>query len=87
MTTVITASVRTERTGRDEDPPGPDDLPLRAFRHGERRHARIGPAGWPGRGVQITQLITRPSQLGFGQQPQVGLGPLVTRPPSLHLSY
>jgi hypothetical protein len=75
-----------ERAGRNEDPPSPDDLPLRAFRGGERRHTPIRPAVRPGRGIQATQLITRPPQLGLGQQPQVGLGPLVAHPPSLHLA-
>ena len=66
--------------------PDPDDPPLRALRGGERRHARIRPLARPGRGIQTTQLITRPPQLDLGQQPQVGLGPLVAHPPSLHLA-
>jgi hypothetical protein len=75
-----------ERAGHDEDPPSPDNLPPRAFRDRERRHTPIRPAVRPGRGIQTTQLITRPPQLGLGQQPQVGLGPLVAHPPSLHLA-
>jgi hypothetical protein len=45
--------------GRDEDPPGPDDLPLCALRSGERRHARIAAIIRPDRGIQATQLIRR----------------------------
>jgi hypothetical protein len=43
--------ILVERTGRDEDPPGPDDLPLRSLRDGER-HARMGPVVPRGRGIQ-----------------------------------
>ena len=70
-----------ERAGRNEDLPGPDDLALRALRGGKRRHARIGPDVRPGGGIEATQLIARPPQLGLGPQPQVGLGP-ARRPPS-----
>ena len=73
-----------ERAGRNQDRPGPDDLALRALRGGKRRHARIGPDVRPGSGIEATQLIARPPQLGLGSQPQVGLGPLVAHPPSLH---
>ncbi len=73
-----------EHPGRDQDPRGPSDLPLRALRGGERRHARIGPHIGPGRGIQGTQPTTRLPQYGLGQQPQVGLGPLIAHPPSLH---
>ena len=65
-----------ERAGRNEDPPGPDDLPLSALRGGERRHARIGPDVRPRGGIEDTQLIPAP-QLGLGPQTQVGLGPLI----------
>jgi hypothetical protein len=57
--------ILVEHAGRDEDPPGPADLPGRALRDRERRHARIGP-GVLGRGIEATQLITRPPQLGLG---------------------
>jgi hypothetical protein len=48
-------------------------------------HARFGPDVL-GRDIEAAQLITRPPQLGLGQQPQVGLGPFVAHPPSLHRS-
>jgi hypothetical protein len=70
--------------GRDEDPPGPDDLPLRALRGAERRHARIGAVIRPDRGIQATQSIRRLPQLDLGPQSQVGLGPLVTHASRVH---
>ena len=76
--------ILVEHASRDEDPPGPyDNFPPRDLRSSERRHARIGPDVL-GRDVEAAQLITRPPQLGLGQQPQVGLGPFVAHPPSLH---
>jgi hypothetical protein len=59
--------VLVEHAGHDEDPPGPPDLPQRALRGRERRHARIRPDVRPRRGIQTTQPITRPPQLGLGQ--------------------
>ena len=76
--------ILVEHAARDEDLRGPSDLPLRALRGGERRHARIGPHVSPGRGIHSTQLTTCLPQHGLGQQPQVGLGPLIAHPPSLH---
>jgi hypothetical protein len=76
--------VPVQRSSRGEDPAGPGDPPVRAFRNPERCHARIGRLVRPGRGIQTTQLITRPPQLGLSQQPQVALGPLIAHPPSLH---
>ena len=75
--------ILVQRTGRDQDPTGPDDLPQRAFQGG-MLDARIGPAVRPGRGIKVTQPITRPPQLGLGQQPQIGFGPLLAHAPSLH---
>ena len=77
--------ILVEHASRDKDPPGPYDFPRRALQSSERRHARIGPDVL-GRDVEAAQLITRPPQLGLGQQPQVGLGPFVAHPPSLHRS-
>jgi hypothetical protein len=48
-----------EHAGRNEDPPGLDDLPQRTFRGGVL-HARSGPAVRPGCGIKITQLLTSP---------------------------
>jgi hypothetical protein len=74
---------QVERARRDEDPPGPGDRPQRALRGGVL-HARTGRAVRPGSGIKVTQLITRPPQLGLGQQPQIGLGSLLAHRPSLH---
>ena len=73
-----------EHARRDEDPGRPDDLPLRALRGAEQRHALAGPGLYPGHGVDAANLLTYPPQLGLGQQPQVGLGALVAHAPSLH---
>jgi len=58
-------AILVKRADRDEDPPGPYDLPPRHLRCPERRHARIGP-DILGRGIEAAQLGTRPPQLGFG---------------------
>jgi hypothetical protein len=57
--------ILVEHARRDEDPPGPQDLPLRHLRRAERHHARIG-LGVPGGGIEAAQLSTNPPQLGLG---------------------
>jgi hypothetical protein len=53
-----TEVIPAERADRDEDPPGPDDLPLRSFRDGER-HARMGPVVPRGRGIHSSRSPAR----------------------------
>ena len=73
-----------EHAGREKDPARPADLPLRALRGDEQRRVRRGPDIGPGRGVEEAKPGAHPPQFGLGQHPQVGLGPLVAHPPSLH---
>jgi hypothetical protein len=58
-------AILVKRADRDEDPPGPYDLPPRHLRYPERRHARIGPEIL-GRRIEAVQLSTRPPQLALG---------------------
>ena len=75
-----------EHARRDEDPPGPYDLPPGHFRRLERRHARIGPQVLGG-GVEAAQLGRRPAEFGLGPQPEVGLGAFVAHLPKRALSW